>query len=1224
MRLRSKTELAALAALAYVPFLASSPGKVSADSKQDLFLEPGRFLRRAVELWDPHLGGGTVPHQNLGYLMPTGPWFWALDRLGVPDWVAQRLWLGTISLCAVLGARWLFRQLGTGSAGALAGALVYLLTPYQLAFTARMSVLLLPWAALPWLVGLTMRATRTRDWRAPAAAAVVLLAAGGINASSLVLVLVAPAVWVLLELGRGRGAARRALAATGRLVLVGTGISLWWLVGLRLQAAHGLPVLQLTESVREVALFSSPHDLLRGLGNWFFYGRDQVGYSVDQAADYATNDLVIALSYVVPAAGLGAALLVRWAHRTYFALLVVVGTVLAAGAWPYDDPSPYGSLWRSFTAETSVGLALRNSPRAVPVIVLGFAGLLAAAVGSLPPPRWRAAGAAAVAVAALGALLPVGRHGFLTEGMLRPERLPGHWVEAAAAIDAGDPSTRVLEIPGSSFAAYRWGTTVDPITPGLVDRPYLAREVLPSGTVGTVNLLDALDRRMQQGWFEPAALAPVARLLGVGTVSLRADLDQSGRFDTPPPLPLWDALRTDRTGLRSPVTFGPPGGDGTVATLPSVALFDVEAPRPIVRTAPTDGPVVLAGDGDGIVDAAAAGLLDGSSLVLPAAALDDSALTGALAAGAHLVLTDSNRRRIQTWFYSLRDTRGQTERAGEIAADPTGYDVRLDPFAGSSDDSRTVVEQLGGQVDASRGGGPERPEDRAARALDGDVTTAWRVAGADPRGSVLTLRPDVPVVAGEVRLVQAPVLAGARTLTQVAVTIDGGTPIVVDLGPEAATPEGQAVRFERREVREVRVELLQTAPPSPTAGEPAPVGLAEVRVGSTEVHETVRLPVDLLDRTGSDLDGHGLDIVLTRLRLEVDEADRGPDEARLDRTVELPIARSFRLTGTARPAAVGTSAATTSTGGCRADLLLVDGQPLPVRLSEGDGDGAWSLEACAPVTLSAGRHRLVAAAGRASGLDIDRVVLSSDRDGQPTAVGPRGRPAGASGAAVQILRQGPSTLDLEVRSDGAPFWLVLAQSHSDAWDATLEGGTLGPQQLVDGYANGWLVTPDRAGPLTVSLRWSPQRLVWVGFALSAATLLGCALVLWRGRRRPMPATGLAAPPGLWWDAGAPDRSGAARRVAALLTGGLGLLVASPGVAAGAAVVTLIAGRGRWRAVLLAGSAAGALLVSRAADRPGLAWLAILVIAGDLLGERPAASPLRTQGRPRAARRAQRG
>ena len=50
------------------------------------------------------------------------------------------------------------------------------------------------------------------------------------------------------------------------------GVSLWWIVGLRTQGTYGLPVLQLTESVRTVASTSDPIDLFRGIGNWYFYG----------------------------------------------------------------------------------------------------------------------------------------------------------------------------------------------------------------------------------------------------------------------------------------------------------------------------------------------------------------------------------------------------------------------------------------------------------------------------------------------------------------------------------------------------------------------------------------------------------------------------------------------------------------------------------------------------------------------------------------------------------------------------------------------------------------------------------------------------------------------------------------------------------------------------------------------------------------------------------------
>ena len=213
----------------------------------------------------------------------------------MPDWVAQRLWMGTISLLAALGARWLFRVLGARRWGALAGALVYMLTPYQLAFTARISVLLLAWAALPWIVGLTMRAVHRGGWAYPAALALVIMSAGqrqrvvdAVHARR------RPRCGSLLELGDApRCALGRAAAAVGRIARADAsaprsgGSSVC-----ASQGADGLPVLQLTETVRVVASASTPLDLLRGLGNWFFYGTDRVGDSIQQAHDYVTNHLV--------------------------------------------------------------------------------------------------------------------------------------------------------------------------------------------------------------------------------------------------------------------------------------------------------------------------------------------------------------------------------------------------------------------------------------------------------------------------------------------------------------------------------------------------------------------------------------------------------------------------------------------------------------------------------------------------------------------------------------------------------------------------------------------------------------------------------------------------------------------------------------------------------------------------------------------------------------------
>ncbi len=523
-RFRPAYDVIALVVLAYLPNLLSSPGRLSSDTKQYLYLDPGRFLARVPWLWDPHVAAGTVPHQQLGYLFPMGPFFWVADVLGCPDWITQRLWLGTISVAAALGARWLFRRLGLGPMAAFVAALVYVLTPYQLAFTARISVLLLPWAALPWIVGLTMRAVHRGGWRDPATIALIILMIGGVNASALVLVGLAPALWVGLELCGGRDRARAALAATGRIAVLSLAISAWWIAGLYLQGSRGLPILQLTENVQTVSASSTPGDILRGLGNWFFYGYDRSGPSLVQSPDYLVNQVVVVSTYLVPALAFLAAGLVRWRHRVYFALCIVVGTVVGVGAWPYDDTTLWGALWKRFTTDTSAGLALRNSPRVVPVVVLGVAGLVGAGVGAFRPAVARRVAALAVAVVLALAFLPVWRNGYLTPGVERPNDIPAYWKDAIRALDAGDHQTRILEVPGSAFATYRWGNTVEPITPGLTTRPYIAREVLPAGSPESFNLLDALDHRIQNGSIEAGAMAPIARLFGIGTIALRSDL----------------------------------------------------------------------------------------------------------------------------------------------------------------------------------------------------------------------------------------------------------------------------------------------------------------------------------------------------------------------------------------------------------------------------------------------------------------------------------------------------------------------------------------------------------------------------------------------------------------------------------------------------------------------------------------------------------------------------
>jgi hypothetical protein len=1368
----------ALAVLAYVPFLLSSPGKVAIDTKQYLYLDPGRLLSRAPYMWDPHVGFGTVPHQGIGYLFPMGPFYWLMDAVGVPDWVAQRLWMGTLSLLAALGVRWLLGMLGARRAATLAGTLVYMLTPYQLAYTARFSVILLAWAALPWLVGLTMRAVSDGGWRDPALFALTAMTTGSVNASALVFVLLGPALWLALHACRGKRDALDAARAAARIALLSIGASLWWIVGLRTQGTYGLPVLQLTETLRTASSAASPTDVLRGIGNWIFYGKDALGFSIDQASDYLHDGFVVFVSFAIPVLALVAAGFVRWRHRAFFALLVVIGTVLAVGAWPYDDSTPFGALFKVFANDTAAGLAMRNTGRVVPLVVLGLAGLLAAGITALGTPRRELIAAIVVGALAFAALLPVWRVGYLSRHLERPNDIPSYWNDAANALQREGNSTRVLEIPGINFSAYRWGNTVEPVTPGLMDRPYVAREVLPAGTAPSVNLLEALDHRIQEGTFEPATLAPYARLTNVSTVSLRSDLEWE-RFNAPRPKLLWALLTQPLApGLESPQVFGKPSANPASKTLPMldnvelrtsnqladpppVALFDVRGAVPIVHTAPSERPVLISGDGDGIVDAMAAGLVDGRQLVLESASLDRRATTQALAAGADLVLTDSNRRRSQHYFSRIRDASGYTERAGHDA--PRNDDhFRLEPFPGSSDDARTVVEQRGAQVGATD---YVLSADRPANAFDGDARTAWRVAG-DAVGDRLVIRPDTPVRTDHVTLAQ---LASARSIASVRLVFDGGDGLDVNLGPESRTAEGQVVTFPERTIRNLAIEITGLDIPD---ADPVPriVGLTEVGLGDAHVKEVVRLPVDVVGSASSRSDGHRLDVVLSRLRY--DPGQLQDEELALVRRFVLPTARSFELSGTARidpnaaddvldtvlgttapgttftssdhlfgdadarasrafdgdastawspnfggqtgrfvdvalatpttvdhldltvvadgrhsvptqftldvdgspartftiaPPVDGRRAGTTRTvtvpftpvtgqrfrlnvdavrpkltrvainrplveapvgiaevgltgvpvpaapatvdTGCRTDLLRIDDTPIAVRVvgPSTDARSGLALAACdGAVALDRGSTTVEAARGLDTGIDLDRMVLSSDRAGRATPPAVLGTPLRAAGATARVVDSSPDSYDVKVRTDGRPFWLVLGESASDGWEATASGAAVGNRQLVNGFANGWLVRPGRAGTITMSLQWTPQRFVWFGIAASIVAIVACLaliVVAWRRRRGAVARSGEVLPdaPTSWSPFAYPGASLSSRALVALaIAAAVGTaLFSRPWIGLVVGLVTVAAARINRGRILLTAGAPVALALARITRFDDLAWLAIGLLALDV-------------------------
>jgi len=899
----SRWTVGLLALIAYVPALLTKPGRLPADTKLFLYLNPGRLIADAPFTWDTRQFGGWVPHQTIAYLWPQGPWYWVFDQLGVQEWIAHRLWIGTLLFLAALGVYWAARLLGMPKYGALAAAVVYQLSPYILPYVSRTSAMLLPWAAVGWLVGLTIRAvTSEHRWRHPALMALVLLSCSAVNATAVMMIAPAPILWLLHALMQRTIEWRRAVGAAMRIGGLGVVVSLWWIVMLRAQGTYGADVLAYSESLQATSLTSASTETLRGMGYWLFYIRDPYAFTTTASQAYMESGRAIAISFGLLLVCIAGLALTRWSQRRYAALLVLAGIILAVGVHPIDDASPLMSPLAE-NSRSSLALAIRSSTRALPVSNFGLALGAGALVAALASTRWRLRSLAPVLVILLAIVnLPALFDGNLVDPALeRDQDPPPAWLQAADDLSSTSSEYRVMQLPGAEFGAFRWGYTVDPPLPGLTTKPLVTRDLLPLGSPGAMDLLYSLDDRMQNHTLDPASIAAVARYLGVDTIWVANDL-AFDRFRTPRPEEVADLFRLRPDGLGEPVAYGVaipnspniPMVDETVLSsadigtpLAPVELVPVENPVSIVRA--SDRVVVLVGSGDGVVDAAAAGLLQGDEALRYAADLTaDDRLDGAV-----LIITDSNRDRAHHWR-SSQDVSGFTETGGD------GSDVqRIDesdqrlPVFGlvpNADDQTIATLESGLVVTASGYGEPfaYRPEQRPAMAVDGDRTTAWVVGDrSEPVGHFLR----VSTTDGTLHLLQQQSTVANRMITSVRITDGTSVALDVGLGPESLIGEGQPVPVTAGVPITITITGVAARQGGTDTG-PSAVGFAELGLGvNTEV---VRVPItDVAVASGTPTA-----VVLTRLRVDPRNRWRSDPEQTMQREFTLAAGHDFTVTAT--------------------------------------------------------------------------------------------------------------------------------------------------------------------------------------------------------------------------------------------------------------------------------------------------------------------------------------
>ena len=828
-RTRTLTCLLVLWSVAF----AQSPGKVVADTKIDLALDPWGLMSRALHLWDPSTSFGVLQNQGYGYLFPMGP-FAALGQLVAPAWVVQRLWWAVLLSVGFLAMRALLRawRVADPVTRQLA-ALAFALSPRVVSTLGPISsesapALLVPAILLPVVLATQGQAGARR---AAAWSALAVLACGGVNATAAALAVVPTGLFLLTRRGWWRAPITW---WWGGSVVAATA---WWALPLVVLGRYSPPFLDWIESSGTVTRNISLLDDLRGTSHW-------LGHLVTQAGPWwnAGYDLVADRGLVVAtavAAGLGLAGLSSRSipHRGYLVSCAVLGVLILGLPHAGALDSPLSPVAQELLDGPLA--PLRNVHKADPLlrlpIAVGFAHLL----GKVSVQRWhrprfsatatRAARLTAVVTivaAALGPILPALVGQLASRGSFTS--VPREWSRAGQWLDQQPGGSTALVVPASNFDEYTWGRPLDLVLRTQTATSTAVRDAVPLTPANTIRMLDSVEARLQTGR-DLGGAVEVLRSAGVHYLVLRNDLDTTSTGGVPVSVARSAITRT--SGLELAAAFGNTFVDGNTNRIRPVEIYRLPGTSTEAKAAltPLADVVSASGASESLADLRDAGV-DGP-VVFDGDAQASSA--GAGAAKGMRVVTDGMRARNRA-FGAIRGR----DVSQTLPADQAGSVRDYLPWAQPR--LRTTVAYTGlsaltasSSLASSAGPGGLDPADRPFSAVDGLSTTAW-VVSAEGRPS-LTMTFDRPRSVDGLQV--SPLADTARfgdflgIPTRLRVTTDAGH-VEVSLG---ASGRLQLVAgLSAAPTSHMRLEIVGTS----RGADALVTGLAEVRVPGLVVRES--------------------------------------------------------------------------------------------------------------------------------------------------------------------------------------------------------------------------------------------------------------------------------------------------------------------------------------------------------------------------------------------------
>jgi len=833
----------ALAVLAFV----DRPGKIIADTKLDLALNPIGFLERALHLWDP-AQLGQLQNQPSGYFFPMGPFFALGKLMALPPWVVQRLWLTAVLIIAFTGLVRLTAELRVGTPlTQLVAGLGYALAPRELSELGAISIELLPAALAPWIllplvqvVGTTNEHRSGGIVRASVRSAAAVACCGGVNAVSVLAALLPPVIYLCAA---PRPARRwRILACWVPLV----GIATWfWLPPLLLLGKYGVSFLPYTESASTTTSVTSLSNTLRGTEDWVSYlvvnGRPwwPVGFWI------ATSTLATVLTGLIAGLGLAGLLRVRMTVRRPLLCILLAGILIVTTGYLSGLGSPVAApLDHLINGPLAPLRNFRKFDLLIRLpVAIGIAGLLASLRRPVGQTIARAVALAAIVVLAVPAyvtgLSPLGDFA----------SVPRYWQDAARWLNKHAAHQGVLAVPGASFGEYIWGRPMDDVLQPYLTDGWVSLQLSTIGSPGLERLLEAIDLRLANGDGSPGLGQLLARM-GIRYVVARNDLFRPGLRGAWPAR-INQAL-SQSAGIEKVAAFGPvPVGtfypDNAVSSFDTpyqpVEIYRVQDVQPLASVFPADQAIRIYGGPEALLTLADERLLRGRPVLLNS----DSPATAA----PRTVVTDSLRRRVRNFGeirvdYSPTLTAADPAHTFEAATDflepawakfasVAKYYGISDISASSSDASITAI-----PAQSATGRLP-------FAAVDGNLRTMWE-SGAltGPVGQWIKLTLTQPINLSTIRVTFADSRVIGPPVTSVAIRTAAGT--VTDRVRVTGHP--QNLRVPAGQSTWLRLTVTKTKwKAKPAIGRQ--VGIADITVPGLAPTRTIMAPVVRL-RGGGD------------------------------------------------------------------------------------------------------------------------------------------------------------------------------------------------------------------------------------------------------------------------------------------------------------------------------------------------------------------------------------